>query len=93
MSKSLAPALESLSDLAKAGLPVNAPLQFNTRRGRIGRHSRGCVPMRKFTNRPEDVVEEMMQGLALLHPSSAHLLGHKVMIRSDAEGVRRTLRW
>jgi dihydroxyacetone kinase len=41
--------------------------------------------MKKFINRPEDVVEEMMQGLAVLHPSSARLLGHKVMVRADAE--------
>jgi dihydroxyacetone kinase len=41
--------------------------------------------MKKFINRPEDVVEEMMQGLAVLHPSSARLLGHNVMVRADAE--------
>jgi dihydroxyacetone kinase len=41
--------------------------------------------MKKFINRPEDVVEEMMQGLALLHSGSIRLLGHKVMVRSDAE--------
>jgi dihydroxyacetone kinase len=44
--------------------------------------------MKKFINRPEDVVEEMMQGLAVLHPSSARLLGHKVMVRADAERAR-----
>jgi dihydroxyacetone kinase len=30
----------------------------------------------------------MMQGLAVLHPSSARLLGHKVMVRADAERAR-----
>lgn len=44
--------------------------------------------MKKFINRPEDVVEEMMQGLAALHPSAARLLGHKVMVRADAERAR-----
>jgi triose/dihydroxyacetone kinase / FAD-AMP lyase (cyclizing) len=44
--------------------------------------------MKKFINRPEDVVEEMMQGLAVLHPRSARLSGHKVMIRADAERAR-----
>ena len=44
--------------------------------------------MKKFINRPEDVVEEMMQGLAVLHPSSARLLGHKVMVRADVPHVR-----
>ena len=44
--------------------------------------------MKKFINRPEHVVEEMMQGLAVLHPSSARLLGHKVMVRADAERAR-----
>jgi len=41
--------------------------------------------MKKFMNRPEDVVEKMMQGLAVVHPSSARVLGHKVMVRADAE--------
>jgi hypothetical protein len=31
--------------------------------------------MKKFINRPEDVVEEMMQGLGVLHPSSARPRG------------------
>ena len=44
--------------------------------------------MKKFINRPEDVVEEMMQGLAVLHPSSARLRGHKVMVRADAKQSR-----
>jgi dihydroxyacetone kinase len=44
--------------------------------------------MKKFINRPEDVVEEMMQGLALLHPSSARLVGYKVIVRADAERAR-----
>jgi dihydroxyacetone kinase len=44
--------------------------------------------MKKFINRPEDVVEEMMQGLAVLHPSSTRLLGHKVIVRADAERAR-----
>ncbi len=44
--------------------------------------------MKKFINRPEDVVEEMMQGLAVLHPSLARLLGHKVIVRADAERAR-----
>ncbi len=41
--------------------------------------------MKKFINRPEDVVEEMVQGLTVLHPGSARLQGHKVMVRADAE--------
>jgi dihydroxyacetone kinase len=44
--------------------------------------------MKKFINRPEDVVEEMLQGLVVLHPGSARLLGHKVMVRTDAEQTR-----
>jgi dihydroxyacetone kinase len=42
----------------------------------------------KFINRPEDIVEEMMQGLSVLHPSSARLLGHKVIVRADADQTR-----
>jgi dihydroxyacetone kinase len=44
--------------------------------------------MKKFINRPEDVVEEMLQGLVVLHPGSIRLPGHKALIRSDAEQVR-----
>jgi dihydroxyacetone kinase len=44
--------------------------------------------MKKFINRPEDVVEEMLQGLVVLHPGSARLLGHKVIVRADAEHTR-----
>lgn len=44
--------------------------------------------MKKLINRPEDVVEEMLQGFSVLHPGSVRLLGHKVMLRDDAEQVR-----
>ncbi len=44
--------------------------------------------MKKFINAPQDVVEEMLQGLVVLQPGSARLAGHKVMVRSDAEQVR-----
>lgn len=44
--------------------------------------------MKKLINQPENVVEEMLQGLSVLHPDSIRLSGHKVMIRSDAERVR-----
>src|SRR5579871_3394710 len=41
--------------------------------------------MKKFINRPEDVVEEMLQGLVILHPGSSRLVGHKVVVRSIPE--------
>jgi dihydroxyacetone kinase len=44
--------------------------------------------MKKLINRPADVVEEMLQGLSVLHPGSVRLLGHKVMLRSDAPESR-----
>jgi hypothetical protein len=44
--------------------------------------------MRKFINRPQNVVEDMLQGLAVLHPASARLAGHTVMVRADAERSR-----
>jgi triose/dihydroxyacetone kinase / FAD-AMP lyase (cyclizing) len=44
--------------------------------------------MKKFINRPEDVVDEMLQGLVVLHPGSVRLPGHKVLIRADAQQVR-----
>ena len=44
--------------------------------------------MKKLINRPGDAVEEMLQGLSVLHPGSVRLRGHKVMLREDAELVR-----
>jgi ATP-dependent dihydroxyacetone kinase len=44
--------------------------------------------MKKFINSPQDVVEEMLQGLIVLQPGVARLFGHKVLIRADAEKVR-----
>ena len=44
--------------------------------------------MKKFINRPESAVEEMLQGMAVLYPGSARLPGHKVMVRADAERIR-----
>jgi dihydroxyacetone kinase len=44
--------------------------------------------MKKFINRPEDVVEEMLQGLVVLYPGTARLRGHKVLVRADAEQAR-----
>src|SRR3984957_14002349 len=44
--------------------------------------------MKKFINRPEHVVEEMLQGFTVLNPRLARLAGHKVMFRTDAEQVR-----
>ncbi len=44
--------------------------------------------MKKFVNHPEDVVEEMLQGLVVLHPGLERLSGHKVLIRKNAEAMR-----
>jgi triose/dihydroxyacetone kinase / FAD-AMP lyase (cyclizing) len=44
--------------------------------------------MKKFINRPENVVEEMLQGLVVLHPGCVRLPGHKALIRADAEQAR-----
>ncbi len=44
--------------------------------------------MKKFINRPEDVVEEMLEGLLLLNAASSRLTGHKVIVRADAERIR-----
>jgi dihydroxyacetone kinase len=44
--------------------------------------------MKKFINRPEDVVEEMLGGLLLLNPGSVRLAGHKAIVRADAEQLR-----
>jgi len=44
--------------------------------------------MKKFINRAEDVVEEMLEGLVILHPGLARLSGHKVIVRADADEAR-----
>jgi dihydroxyacetone kinase len=49
----------------------------------------GCI-VKKLINRPEDVVEEMVLGLAVLQPGCARLPGHKALIRADAAQARET---
>ena len=44
--------------------------------------------MKKFINQPENVVEEMLQGLAILNPGSVRLPEHHVLLRADADEVR-----
>jgi dihydroxyacetone kinase len=44
--------------------------------------------MKKFINRPENVVEEMLEGLAVLSPGLVRLAGHKVLVRADADRIR-----
>ncbi len=44
--------------------------------------------MKKFINRREDVVEEMLRGLVTLHPGSARLAGHSVIVWTDAAQTR-----
>jgi dihydroxyacetone kinase len=44
--------------------------------------------MKKFINHPENVAEEMLQGLTVLNPGVARLSGHKVMIRADINKIR-----
>jgi triose/dihydroxyacetone kinase / FAD-AMP lyase (cyclizing) len=44
--------------------------------------------MKKLINRPEHVIEEMMEGLLVLYPGLSRLSNHSVLVRSDAEDVR-----
>ena len=44
--------------------------------------------MKKFINSPDNAVEEMLQGLSVLHPGTVRLSGHKIMLRDDAEQLR-----
>ena len=44
--------------------------------------------MKKFINRPENAVEEMLEGLAVLNPGMRLLPRHKVMVRADADDLR-----
>src|SRR4051794_12929574 len=44
--------------------------------------------MKKLINRPEAVVEEMVEGLERLHPGLRRLPGHTVLVRADADEAR-----
>jgi dihydroxyacetone kinase len=44
--------------------------------------------MKKLINHPENVVEEMLLGLAVLQPGCTRLAGHKALIRADAAQMR-----
>ena len=61
---------------------------MNTRDDNDLEFGRKEVIVKKFINRPENAVEEMLEGLAILNPSLRRLPGHKVMLRADAEQVR-----
>jgi dihydroxyacetone kinase len=57
---------------------------------------KGVLQMKKFINLPENVVDEMLQGLGLLRPDLSRLEGHKVVLRADADQVRDrqvAIRW
>jgi dihydroxyacetone kinase len=44
--------------------------------------------MKMLINRPETVVEEMVQGLVALHPGLRRLPGQTVIVRADADEFR-----
>lgn len=44
--------------------------------------------MKKLINKPEDVVDEMLEGLLAIYPGLAKLSEHKVILRADSEQVR-----
>jgi triose/dihydroxyacetone kinase / FAD-AMP lyase (cyclizing) len=44
--------------------------------------------VKKFINRPENVVEEMLDGLVALYPGLRRLKGHAVLVRADIESAR-----
>jgi dihydroxyacetone kinase len=44
--------------------------------------------MKKLINRPEAVVEEMIEGLVAVHPGLERVPGHTVVVRSDAAELR-----
>ena len=45
--------------------------------------------MKKLINRPEAVVEEMVEGLVAVYPGLARLPGRAVVVRADAAEVAR----
>ena len=46
--------------------------------------------MKKLINRPETVVDDMVQGLVAMYPNLAVLSEHSVLIRADVEQVRNS---
>ncbi len=63
-------------------------LEFSTTdslRAEAEQHNNSRFTVKKFINRPENVVEEMLQGLVLLHPGSVRLQGHSVLIRANRQ--------
>ncbi len=72
-------ALQTLAFLGDTVLTDMAIVRASLACGRV---------MKKFINRADDVVEEMLQGLIVLQPNTARIAGHKVLIRSDATKVR-----
>ncbi len=44
--------------------------------------------MKKLINRPEAVVDEMLDGLLALYPGVSRIANHNVLVRSDAADVR-----
>jgi dihydroxyacetone kinase len=46
--------------------------------------------VKKLINRPETVVDDMVQGLVAMYPNLAVLSEHSVLIRADAEQVRNS---
>lgn len=44
--------------------------------------------MKKLINRPESIIDEMLDGIAVLDPNVARLPEHNVLIRSDSAAVR-----
>jgi dihydroxyacetone kinase-like protein len=40
------------------------------------------MPMKKFINRPENIVPELLQGLALAHPKQVRLVGNNLIARA-----------
>lgn len=44
--------------------------------------------MKKFINRPDNVVEEMLEGMVMLYPGLALLPGYKVVVRADTKHKR-----
>jgi triose/dihydroxyacetone kinase / FAD-AMP lyase (cyclizing) len=43
--------------------------------------------VKKFINSPDKAVDEMLEGLTVLHPNLVRLSGHKVICRADAEQI------
>src|SRR5436309_14749083 len=47
------------------------------------------MPMKKFINKPENVVKELLEGYTLAYPDKVHLAGNNLVVRAVPKAIGR----